>query len=200
MALTARRKERIVAAMRAGATVALAAKSAGIGKSTLYKHLSAGQQLHAQALASGVIDDDLGDGDPAAAIADQLAAAGWPAEDILTVQLSVEVDFALAYAEVRAVALWSKAMDTDWRAARDFLGRRFPERWGTGPRRVAGTAPDPVRSGDMLTKEEERELLHDKEWRDLMSDLLAAQIRVREHIRWVRDGTPRLSGPRPATP
>lgn len=40
-----------------------------------------------------------------------------------------EVKRAEAEAEARAVALWQKQAPEDWRAARDFLARRYPERW-----------------------------------------------------------------------
>jgi len=33
-------------------------------------------------------------------------------------------------AEVRMVALWQKHMPEDYRAIRDFLERRYPDRWG----------------------------------------------------------------------
>ena len=33
-------------------------------------------------------------------------------------------------AELRAIATWVQQMPQDWRAARDFLERRFPDRWG----------------------------------------------------------------------
>jgi hypothetical protein len=35
-----------------------------------------------------------------------------------------------AEAEVRIVAQWQKSIPESWQAARDFLARRFPERWG----------------------------------------------------------------------
>ena len=35
-----------------------------------------------------------------------------------------------ADAEVRMIAQWQAQIPKDWRAARDFLVRRFPERWG----------------------------------------------------------------------
>jgi len=40
------------------------------------------------------------------------------------------LDAAEAEAEVRIVALWQQRVPDDWRAARDFLARRFPQRWG----------------------------------------------------------------------
>jgi transposase len=33
-------------------------------------------------------------------------------------------------AEARLVRIWSDAAERDWRASRDMLARRFPERWG----------------------------------------------------------------------
>lgn len=35
-----------------------------------------------------------------------------------------------AEAEVRMVMLWQSKMPEDWKAARDFLARRYPDRWG----------------------------------------------------------------------
>lgn len=37
---------------------------------------------------------------------------------------------AQADSEVSIVANWKKQIPEDWKAARDFLARRFPERWG----------------------------------------------------------------------
>jgi transposase len=33
------------------------------------------------------------------------------------------------FAEIRAVTNWQKAIPDDWRAAKDFLARRYPDRW-----------------------------------------------------------------------
>jgi hypothetical protein len=33
-------------------------------------------------------------------------------------------------AQVKIVALWHQFMATDYRACRDFLARRYPEKWG----------------------------------------------------------------------
>lgn len=40
-----------------------------------------------------------------------------------------EVTRAQAEAETRMVTLWQRQIPEDWKAARDFLARRFPERW-----------------------------------------------------------------------
>lgn len=45
--------------------------------------------------------------------------------------------------EVRAVGNWQKAMKDDWRAAREFLARRFPDRWS--PRiEITGAEGNPI--------------------------------------------------------
>jgi hypothetical protein len=50
-----------------------------------------------------------------------------------------------AECEVRMVAQWRSAMPTDWRAIRDFLERRYPERWGRKERvTVAGDPEAPL--------------------------------------------------------
>jgi transposase len=58
--------------------------------------------------------------------------------------------------EVRAVILWQKAIDGDWRAAKDFLARRFPDRWS--PRlEVTGAEGAPVQvqmNVDVVTLEQ----------------------------------------------
>lgn len=42
-----------------------------------------------------------------------------------------ELTRAEAEAEARMVAQWQAQIPQDWRAARDFLARRFPERWAS---------------------------------------------------------------------
>lgn len=39
-----------------------------------------------------------------------------------------------AEAELRMIAQWQAQIPRDWRAARDFLARRFPKRWGPNAR------------------------------------------------------------------
>lgn len=45
------------------------------------------------------------------------------------------VQAAQAEAEVRIVAQWQQQIPDNWQAARDFLARRFPDRWGPKDRR-----------------------------------------------------------------
>jgi hypothetical protein len=45
--------------------------------------------------------------------------------------------------EMRAIAIWQQTMSDDWRAAKEFLARRFPDRWS--PRlEVTGADGQPV--------------------------------------------------------
>jgi hypothetical protein len=60
-------------------------------------------------------------------------------------ELYEAVQRAEAEAEVRMVALWQQACPEDWRAAAEFLARRFPERWARkGRHEVAGADGKPV--------------------------------------------------------
>lgn len=50
-----------------------------------------------------------------------------------------------AEAEVRMVAQWQAQIPEDWRAARDFLARRHPDRWGPLEKReVTGAGGKPI--------------------------------------------------------
>jgi transposase len=44
-------------------------------------------------------------------------------------ELMDEIEAAEAAAEVRMVAQWQQQIPNDWRAAREFLARRFPNKW-----------------------------------------------------------------------
>jgi hypothetical protein len=55
------------------------------------------------------------------------------------------VQQAEAQAEMRLVALWQAQVPENWQAARDFLERRFPARWGRrGRRELAGRHGKPM--------------------------------------------------------
>lgn len=50
-----------------------------------------------------------------------------------------------AEAEVRMVAQWQQQIPENWPAARDFLARRFPDRWGPKERHIVeGDAERPL--------------------------------------------------------
>ena len=54
-----------------------------------------------------------------------------------------------AAAEAKAIRAWQEAISQDWRAARDFLARRFPERWADRSRvELTGRDGGPVRTAD----------------------------------------------------
>lgn len=40
-----------------------------------------------------------------------------------------DVTRALAYSEVSIIEKWQRHFETDWHACKDFVARRFPERW-----------------------------------------------------------------------
>jgi len=42
----------------------------------------------------------------------------------------LHIERAKAESEAAAVKTWTDKLPDDWRAARDFLARRFPDRWG----------------------------------------------------------------------
>ena len=55
-----------------------------------------------------------------------------------------------AEAEVRTVAQWQAQVPEDWRAARDFLARRYPSRWGpTEHHEVTGKDGGPMQVQDL---------------------------------------------------
>jgi hypothetical protein len=49
-----------------------------------------------------------------------------------------------AKAEVRVVAQWQAQIPENWQAARDFLSRRYPERWGRERHEVTGKNGDDI--------------------------------------------------------
>jgi len=55
-----------------------------------------------------------------------------------------------AQAEVTIVAQWRQQVPENWQAARDFLARRYPERWG---KQVQATAVDVTSKGEKLDVE-----------------------------------------------
>lgn len=57
-------------------------------------------------------------------------------------QFRQAVEAAAAQAEVSVVAQWKKAVPESWQAGRDFLARRYPDRWGAKDRVAIGGDPD----------------------------------------------------------
>lgn len=53
--------------------------------------------------------------------------------EALYVHLVTQIDAAQATAESRAVSFWQNHVSENWQAAKEFLSRRFPERWSNNP-------------------------------------------------------------------
>lgn len=108
--LTPERKDQLLQLLGAGNYRSTAAEYVGIGTSTLYRWLEWGRE-----------EADRLDSDPFAA----------PDPDrAIYKEFWEEVTRAERQAEVRAVALWQQAMRDDWRAAKEYLARKHPDRWG----------------------------------------------------------------------
>lgn len=91
--------ERIVKATSAGATREAAAAAGPIARSTMYAWIRRGR-----------ID----------LLADR---------DTDEARFVAQLEEADNHAELNAVLAWVRHFDSDWRACRDFLERRFPQRW-----------------------------------------------------------------------
>jgi hypothetical protein len=105
--LTDELRDRIVEVVGAGNYLKTAAQFAGVGQSTLQGWLARGRAAAARIEAGNTID------------------AG--EEPFLT--LLERVTQAEVQAEVAAVTHWRRAFSQDWRAARDYLGRKRPDQW-----------------------------------------------------------------------
>lgn len=68
-----------------------------------------------------------------------------------------DYDEALSYAEIRAVKALQSHFDKDWRAAAEFLARKFPERWN--PKSVV---EHQGKDGGPIMTEDRREVLYAK--------------------------------------
>jgi hypothetical protein len=81
----------------------------------------------------------------------------WPLTEGAYAQFAERVEAANLEAERRITEQWVAAMPGDWRAARDFLERRFPTRWRRPETRVErGTEHGGYRPPDDYLGEERR--------------------------------------------
>lgn len=115
--LTPEVQRRIVTSLRAGNYAVVAAKAAGISEPTFYRWMEHGE--------------DKGE--------ENLPEHGTFRE------FRESVTRAIAEAEEVLVKRWQKHSITDWRAARDLLARRHPEKWKSTERReVTGADGGPI--------------------------------------------------------
>jgi hypothetical protein len=110
--LTPALADRIVEVVSAGNYLKTAAQFAGVGQSTLMSWLARGRAAAADVEAHA-------------------AEPGWqlPAAELPFLEFLERVTQAETRAEVAAVTHWRRAFAEDWRAARDYLGRKRPEQW-----------------------------------------------------------------------
>jgi len=111
--LTPARHLSIVTQLQRGAYYQTAARFAGIHPATLQTWITRGFNEQ-QRIANGTT--------PSETEAPFLA-------------LHEDVQEAQAQAELHAIDEWRKQIPEDWRAAKDFLARRFPERWANNQER-----------------------------------------------------------------
>lgn len=142
------RVKAIIDAIAGGNYGYVAAEWAGVGTSTYHEWLQKGADIIARAQADGLFDDDRFDtwlagrpdlagnpdtGTPEApyyvALRHYLEHSGYDPVECLLAELAEGVTRAERQAEVRLVANWSAQAAQDWRAARDLLARRHPDRW-----------------------------------------------------------------------
>ena len=88
-----------------------------------------------------------------------------------------EVTRVEAEAEARMVAQWQAQIPDDWRAARDFLARRYPQRWGPQERIDLSHSGEVVQKHDSVKVTEQ--LLEDREFLEAIQR--AAQERESEN-------------------
>ena len=92
---TQARADRVVAALRRGAPLAVAAGTGNISLTTFRRYLRRGEALRVQAIAEGLVDPEaclpaLGSGQDNAVSAD-LIGGGWPKDKVLLVAFAGQV-------------------------------------------------------------------------------------------------------------
>lgn len=164
------RAQRIIDAVKAGNYMKVAASWAGISERTLMGWLARGRAAQAAvdqhddlvAYCPGECGADRGTlaeprpTDPAddrcgtCGTTDRPQAWRLPDTEARYLHFLHEVTRAETSAEVAAVVAWRGAFDTDWRAARDYLVRRRPDRWAATTRVSMTTEESERRIDDAL--------------------------------------------------
>lgn len=145
----------VVDLVRAGNYIRPIATYVGVSHSTLYDWMKRGQAAIDAADEADALEWEEGTKGE-----DVLVYDGIPELERPYAKFFIEVTKASQEAEVRSVTAWSVATRTDWRAAKEFLARRFPDRWGenpveitlTGELRPAGTTSQEI----PVTNDDER--------------------------------------------
>ena len=101
-------RKRVCDSIRAGNYPNTAARAAGIHPATHYRWLRKGKD-ESESQTAG--NDPVEGADP-------------------YLKYYLHIERAKAESEQHAVKTWTDKLPDDWRAARDFLARRFPEDWG----------------------------------------------------------------------
>jgi hypothetical protein len=86
-------------------------------------------------------------------------AKGRDAETGVYAEFVEDLTRAEAAGEARLTILWSEAAKTDWRAARDLLARRYPDKWAQerkAPGRPVGAVSAPDRVAQQLPERWQR--------------------------------------------
>lgn len=117
---TPERRQRIIAAIKAGNYYDTACKYAGVTYQTFNQWRIRGQQ------ADHKDPEDLSE------------------EDLDYLAFYEALNEAEAQAEMVAVMRWREQMPNDWKAAKDFLARRHPERWGQKVEVTVGKLDDEI--------------------------------------------------------
>lgn len=141
--LTPEVSDKICKALMTGNYLRTAAGYAGVGESSIYQWLARGRKALEDA-----VEHEQWIPDPLDPEGDQiLADDGIPDRERRYVEFLAAVEKAEIEAEIRMATQWSLAAAKDWRAAKEFLARRYPERWGTQPEFGFGGEPFQIGAG-----------------------------------------------------
>jgi hypothetical protein len=117
---TTRNKDSIIQALKLGAHMDTAARYGGVSYQTFRKWLTRGELLS---------EDDYDELEP---------------DEKEFVDFYYRVVDAEAQAEMAALTKWRSFMDKDYKAARDFMARRWPARWGSKVEITISTKDDEI--------------------------------------------------------
>lgn len=149
---------RILTAIAAGAHFTAACEYARVNRTTAYKWVQRARfWLEENKVELGDVERD------------KVSREDRPYVDFLR-----ELNAAEARGEVELVILWRSAARDDWRAARDLLARRHPERWREqSTTELVGAGGGPIQTIELTQAEVARQFVDNPQARRLASQLLA---------------------------